>query len=534
MLVGLNCSVAMAQAEKTGQIVLGMVWEPVSFNPIRGIDSGSYTAASLVYDGLVKYDRSMQLQPALAQSYDISADGLKYHFKLKPGLHFSDGSPVTARDVKASLTLGASELSPFKSDYADIKTIDIASDLELTCTLSRVCQPLISRLAELRILPAALLESPDHGNQILSRHPVGTGPFRLVRWQSGLELVFERNPYYWGAPAQAKSLVWRVVPDKNVLAVALARGEVDVAPIDGRTWKSFLARNNSDFERAHKPAPLKVAVFNGNRTVYLGFNLEKEPWKQLLIRQAFAQAIDRQAIADVFYGGYAVIPNTDVPVTNWAFSKETKYTPFNEQAARDLIVQAGYRREGKFWLRQGQPLALKIHTIKDQEEVAQAVADYLLRVGVVCEVETMEYSTLRRSYLSKGRFDAMLWSRSFGPDPECSIVWSSKGPLNFCRLKSPQVDGMIMAARQAGSKETRAAHYKQLQTYLAEQLPWVFLAQPQQLIAYKADLIGIDGNLPAVDQSKLVTALVAKQKGQQLTVGLPWDNPVFNAAEWRR
>ena len=85
-------------------------------------------------------------------------------------------------------------------------------------------------------------------------------------------------------------------------------------------------------------------------------------------------------------------------------------------------------------------------------EVAQAVADYLTAVGVICEVETMEYSTVRRSFLQKGRFDAVLWSRSFGPDPECSIVWSSKGPLNFCRLRSKEVDGLIASARVAVDK----------------------------------------------------------------------------------
>ncbi len=494
-----------------------MVWEPVSFNPIRGIDSGSYTAASLVFDGLVKYDRAMKLQPALAESYTISDDGLLYKFVLRPDLKFSNGESVTTRDVKASLELGASDLSPFKSDYQDIKSIVIDSERELHCTLSRRCEPLISRLAELRILPYGLLSSADHGNRVLSRSPIGTGPFRLKSWQSGLELVFERNPYYWGKAARADEIIWRVIPDRNVLAVALSRGEVDIAPVDGRSWKIFL-------EKAARPqavVPLKVAVFNGNRTIYLGFNLEREPWKELLVRQAFASAIDRKAISDTFYGGYSVIPDTDVPLTSWAYSSATETVKYSPALAEKYIVSAGYKRSGKFWLKNGKPLALKIQTIKDQEEVAQVVADYLSRSGIAAEVETMEYSTLRRAFLQKGRFDAVLWSRSFGPDPECSIVWSSKGPLNFCRLKDRGVDDLIAAARKADSRDERKIYYARLQTYLSRQLPWVFLAQPQQVIAYKSDMTGV------VDTD-------AMQKGQQSTVGLPWDNPVFNAAEWQR
>lgn len=508
-----------AQGARPGQIVLGMVWEPVSFNPIRGIDSGSYIASSLVYESLVKYDANMNLIPALAESYEQAADGLSIRFLLRPNLRFSNGEKLGAADVKASLAIGASDLSPFKSDYADIKEVLISSERQLTIKLSRPCQPLISRLAELRILPATLLALPDHGNQILSRNPVGTGPYRLLRWESGLELVFERNPYYWGCPARTEKIVWRVVPDRNVLAVALSRGEVDIAPVDGRSWSALAARSSSTGGGSGSlRAPLKVASFNGNRTVYLGFNMQRQHWKQLLIRRALGQAIDRQALARVFYGGYAAIPGSDVPITSWAYCRDTRALSYDIKGAEQMLVKAGYERRGRHWYKAGgaggEPLALRIHTIKEQEEIAQAVADYLSKLGVRAEVAVMEYSTLRRCCLKPGKFDAILWSRSYGPDPECSIVWSSKGPLNFCRLQDDEIDRLIIIGRTAAGRAERAQAYRKLQAYLSEQLPWVFLAQPKQLIAYKEGLEGV-------------------QKGQQSTVGLPWDNPVFNAADWQ-
>lgn len=527
------------EAEPLKQIVLGMVWEPVSFNPIRGIDSGSYVASSLVYESLVKYDANMRLEPALAESYRVADDGLSIQFLLRPNLRFSNGENLTADDVKASLSIGASDLSPFKSDYADIKEVQVLSPRHLNIVLSRRCQPLISRLAELRILPLSILRLPDHGNSLLSRHPVGTGPYRLRRWESGLELVFERNPYYRGRPAATPRIIWRVVPDRNVLAVALVRGEVDIAPVDGRTWAA-LVKNGSAGSGAPHGAALQVASFNGNRTIYLGFNMQREPWKELLVRRALAEAIDRQALSRVFYGGFAVIPDSDVPVTSWAFTKNTRALKYDLNDARLLLSQAGYvERDGRWYqeskggtgvqsdFRSGvqndvrssapnspQPLALRIHTIKEQEEIAQAVADYFNRLGVQAEVSVMEYSTLRRTCLQKGKFDTILWSRSYGPDPECSVVWSSKGPLNFCKLQAAEVDRLIAVGRTAETKEERARAYMDLQKYLSEKLPWVFLAQPKQLIAFKEGLRGV-------------------QKGQQLTVGLPWDNPVFNAADWQ-
>jgi ABC-type transport system substrate-binding protein len=304
-----------------------------------------------------------------------------------------------------------------------------------------------------------------------------------------------------------------------VLAVALARGEVDIAPVDGRIWAAIAERSKASAGGGTENGvrsgmtPLKVAEFNGNRTVYLGFNMQREPWKQLLVRRALAQAINRQALARVFYGGYAVLPDSDVPITSWAFSKDTRALKYDLKEAQELLQQAGYVRRGGRWFR-GEPLALRIHTIKEQEEIAQAVADYLGKLGVEAEVAVMEYSTLRRSCLKPGKFDAILWSRSYGPDPECSVVWSSKGPLNFCKLQVSEVDGLIALGRTARSREERALAYGKLQKYLSEELPWVFLAQPKQLLAYKEGLKGV-------------------QKGQQQSVGLPWDNPVFNAADWQ-
>jgi peptide/nickel transport system substrate-binding protein len=157
---------ALAGQERSSTIVLGMVWEPVSFNPIRGIDSGSYCASSLIYEGLVKFDSDLKVAPALAESYTIAPDGLTYSFVLRPGLKFSNGQSLTAEDVKASLLMGASQYSPFRNDYKDIQSVDVIDARHLNVHLSKTCQPLLSRLAELRVVPAEILKASDHGNSV--------------------------------------------------------------------------------------------------------------------------------------------------------------------------------------------------------------------------------------------------------------------------------------------------------------------------------------------------------------------------------
>jgi peptide/nickel transport system substrate-binding protein len=495
-------------------IVIGMMFEPVSFNPMRGVDSGSYYASTLVYEGLVKYDQDIQLVPALAESFSVSPDGLTYKFKLRKDLHFSSGEPLTALDVKASLASAASAGSPFASDYADINEVKIgdalSNCLDIEISLKQRSQPFLSRMAELRILPARVINLPDHGNKLLARAPVATGPYCLKHWETGLELVFERNPYYWGRPARSATIVWRIIPDRTVAAVALARGEIDLAQVDGRMWLKYLANKAG----AQAKSDLTLNQFGGNRTVYLGFNLRQSPGNEPLVRRALAQALDRNALAQIFYGGYALVAESDTPRASWVYAP-SESLHFDLSQSAKLLQQAHFVKVNDIWTRDGKPLSLRILTVKDLEEVADVVSDDLVRAGIKSEVEVVEYTTLRRLFLQKGKFDAVLWSRSCGPDPESTIVWSSKGTLNFCGLKSEEVDKLLKGGRMAPTAAERKAYYGDLQKYLAGSLPWAFLVQPKLLIAHKAEILHV-------------------QKGKQSLLGLPWDNPLFNAADWQR
>jgi len=499
-----------AQSKKA--IVVGMMFEPVSFNPLRGVDSGSYYASTLVYEGLVKYNEDLQLVPALCQSFAMSDDGLKYTFKLRPNLRFSTGEALTAGDVKASLGLAASPLSPFRSDYADIDTVTIsgAANDVVEIKLKQRSQPFLSRMAEMRILPERVINLPDHGNKLLARAPVATGAYCLKRWETGLELVFERNPYYWGRPARCPSIIWRIIPDRTVTAVALAKGEIDLAQVDGRMWTNYL--NNNKTRTLAQSNPLDLKEFSGNRTVYLGFNMRHAPGNEALVRRALVSALDRATLVRVFYSGYAYIADTDTPRASWVYTP-TAATNYDLKETTAALQKAGYSKVDRFWSKDGKPLALRILTVKDLEDVADIVSDDLVRAGIKSEVEVIEYSTLRRVYLQKGRFDAVLWSRSCGPDPESTIVWSSKGTLNFCGMQSAKVDQILLDGRQAATAAERKVSYGQLQRYLAAELPWGFLVQPKLLVAHKAAIANV-------------------QKGRQKLVGLPWDNPLFNASAW--
>lgn len=486
--------------------MFAMTWEPVSFYPLRALDSASYYAQSLVFEGLLKYDAQLNIVPALAQAFFVSADGLEYVFKVRKGLHFSSGEPLTVKDIIASIKLASSESSPYHADYQDIKQISAEADNTLMLRLSRPCAPLLSRIVELRILPRRLLVLPDHGKSVLSRNPIGCGPFRLRNWKSGLELVFTPNPYYWAGRPAVQSLVWRVVPDANLVALALARGEVDVAQVDPRAIRSL--------DTAVRRGKVVLDEFPGARTIYLGFNLEKGPFAKSRIREAVCLAINRKALTEHLYGGYARLAASDFPPSSWAFNRQAPVWPFDPQAAEEMLTQAGFQREGRGWRSpDGSWLAFSILTVKDYQDVAQAVCGDLAKLGIFTEVQIVEFSTLRQQYLKKGQYQAVVWSRSVGPDPECLLSWHSRGPLNFSRFRDARLDGLLEAGRRTIPKGKRQRVYSKVQEILATQLPWVFLFHPTLIVAHSPGITHI------------------KEPGQEKT-GLPWDNPLFNVARW--
>lgn len=507
-------TVRLAEAKNPGRagdpgqrtVVFAMNWEPVGFYPLRAVDSASYYGQTLVYEGLVSYGSESEIVPGLAERFEVTPDGLTYRFWLRKNLRFSDGMPITAQDVRESIKAASSKISPYKDDYRDIKEVSIDGD-RVVLQLDRPCAPLLSRLVELKILPASLLSTIDRGKNALMRHPVSSGPFRLVRWESGLELVFEPNPYYWGRQPDVKRLVWRVIPDMSLLSMSLSRGDVHVAQVDARAWKYFLSR---------KPN-LALDAFAGSRTIYLGFNVSRSPFDEDPVRQAVAHCVDRRIILNKLYGDFGVLPTSDSAEGRWSFDRTIKTYEFDPGKGRELLEKQGFKLDRQGYVRgkdgKQQLLAFRIKSTKDSADIAEAIAGQLREAHIPCEVEVVEFAALRHRYLAKGDYDVTLWSRSSGPDPDCYLIWSSKGPMNFSRFFDPAVDELIQKGRMATSISERKKVYSQMQSILARRVPWVFVVQPRLMIAHQ----------------KWITNVSC---GTQTSTGVPWDNPLFNAARW--
>jgi peptide/nickel transport system substrate-binding protein len=493
--LGAAADESAARARSYKQIVFGVVWEPVGFYPIRAIDSASYYAQSLVYEGLVRYDSDLSIIPALAKSFSISEDGLTYTFVLRENLKFSDGSAVGLKDIAESFKAAIARGSPFKSDYKDMASFSSQGADRFVVRLSQPNAAFLSRLVELKILPARILTGTD-GWSHLMRYPVGTGAYMLSRWQTGLELVFVPNPFFRDERPKIDALIWRVVPDKTLLALALNRGEIDVAPVDPQSWDRLLVHNPN----------LVLDKFNGSRTIYLGFNCARKPFDNLELRKAICLAVNKEGLAKALFGGYARVPASDAPFGTWFFNPKATALPYDPDKARKMLQSISAQQGG------GLP-GFRIETLRDFQDIAQVVSNDLHKVGVKNEVQILEYTALKRSALQTGNFSAFIWSRSAGPDPECGIVWGPGGTLNYVRFANQSLAELLEQGRHSLNRAQRQQAYGKVQEILAEQVPWDFLLQPNLLIAHSARCHNI-------------------KKARQQQPSLPWDNPLFNAPDW--
>lgn len=500
-------STAAEQPAKGSQsVVMGMPWEPRTFDPYHGLDSASFYAQSLVYSSLVKYDDKMHIVAQLAERFSVSVDGLTYRFVIPQGLRFSDGTPISVADVVKSIESARSKRSPFRSNFEAVSTCT-AEGNEVVVRLSTVNLSLLSRLTDVKILKADILDAAFKRNAF-PRVPISSGPYVLKRWDPGFQLTFELNSYYRGPAAKTPILLWRIIPDSDLLGAALVRGDVDLARLDGRTVSTLLKKRKE----------VVVDQFKGSRTVFLGFNTEKAPFDNMKVRQALCMMVNRRLIVDTLYGGFAMIPNSDYPEGGSVASKTATNWTYDPDAGERLLHEVGFEKRGSGWYQQGvqeagKKLFVRILTLKDFVAVAQAVAADFENRSIDCEVELVEYSTLKDQFLKKGEYQAVVFSRSMGPDPDSRLFWSSGGSLNYSRYKNPVMDKLLADAYTSRTDAERTRLYEQAQDILSQEVPWIFLAQPRLVVAHSTRLRNV---------SKAATACGL----------IPWDNPMFNAPDW--
>ncbi|MGH9784805.1 MAG: ABC transporter substrate-binding protein, partial [Terriglobia bacterium] len=360
---------------------------PLNLDPRIGTDAQSERIGSLIFDSLLRRDRSSNIHPWLAERWE-TPDPVTYILHLRSGVRFHDGKPLTARDVKYTFqSLLSGEIQSVKAaTFSRIASIEAADDLTV---VFRLKEPYASFLWNLTQGSMGIV--PEGSAAELARRPVGSGPFRFVRAAQDEEVVLERNTEFWAGPPRIERVQFRIVPDMTTRALEMRKGTADIA-LNSLTADMVTALRREEH--------LRVAQEPGTSYQYIALNLENRTLT-LPVRQAIAYAINREELITHLWRN-TVRPATSIlPPEHWAYDPGlTPYAYDPEQAVR-LLDQAGLR-PGPDGIR----LRLEMKTSTDQiaRELAAVLQQQLREVGILLEIRSFEFATFYADVIG-GNFD---------------------------------------------------------------------------------------------------------------------------------
>ncbi|QWV95025.1 peptide-binding protein [Geomonas oryzisoli] len=484
-----------AQGQGGSQFVTGSIGEPSNLIPILASDSSSSDISGLVYNGLVRYDKNLKLEGDLAESWEVSPDGLKITFHLRRGVKWHDGHDFTSRDVLYTYRVTVDPKTPtaYAEDFKQVQSAQAPDPYTFRVTYAKPFAPALASWG-MPILPAHLLEGKDITKSALSRNPVGTGPYIFKEWVPGQRLVLEAYPKYWeGAPHLAR-YVYRIIPDNSTMYMELKAGGVDMmglSPVQYQrqtTREEFLAR----FNKYRYPA---------SAYTYLGYNLRLPMFQDVRVRRAITCAINKEEIIQGVLLGMGQIAHGPYKPGTWAYKSKVDNDPgYDPERAKELLQEAGYHMgAGGILEKDGKPLSFTIMTNQGNDQrlkCAQIIQMRLKKVGIDVKIRVMEWASFLTNFIDKGKFEAVLLGWTISQDPDLYDVWHSSktGPkeLNFIHYLNPELDRLIVEGRGTFDMAKRRDCYYKIQEILAKDQPYTFLYVPDALPVVTSRIKGIE------------------------------------------
>lgn len=452
-------TLALNTALAKDQLVIDLVSEPSSLDPHKQWNPDSYYVYRNIFDNLVTRDDAGEIVPQIATEWNNTSD-TEIVFTIRDDVTFHDGRKLTAEDVAFSVSriIDPAFGSPQLGQFNKIVSAEATGEYEVTLKTDGAYPVLLAQLVKLSIVPKHAVE--EMGDDAFNAEPIGSGPYRFGRWQRGISVTLERNDDYWGEKGQFASAEFRAVPDAATRIANLQAGETDLAV----TIDSDLA---GQLESSANARPLSVLT---ERIGYLKLNPVRGPFDDQRVRQAVAQAIDKEGIVEGILGGYDEPLSQMATTSHFGYVEGIETYPYDPEAARALVEEAGAT---------GQTVSFATSPTFDQR-IVQAIAQMINDIGLNAEIELTDMATyLQRvqsepasqPYLAFGRWscacqdvDGVLHSLLHS-----SSSWSS--------LSDDRIDGLLDEARNTLDNDVRLAAYKEVSEFVAQEVPLVPLYQ---------------------------------------------------------
>jgi peptide/nickel transport system substrate-binding protein len=490
-------------AEARGQLRVAIQRSPNTLNPVLSANTTEGFLNRLTFDTLVSVaGDGKTIVPILAsevpttQNGGISKDGLTITYHLRGGVKWHDGAPFTSKDVKFSWQAMMNDQNNVNErvGYEDVRSVDTPNDTTVVFHLRRVFAPFVNTVfaesdSPVCVIPEHLLAKyPDLNRVPFNQQPVGTGPFKVVRWVRGDHVELVANDDYFRGKPKLRSVVVREIPDENTSVNALRSHDID-----------WIFEASPQLYNTLKTIPnVKIVLNEQPQTLQLLVNTTRPGLDDVRVRRAIAYAIDKQSLVERNTGGTAQVAWADQPPFQWSYTADVMQYPPNPEKAKALLVEAGYASGPDGIMRKnGQPLAPVLSynvENKTRQQVAVQLQSMLKAVGIAVQIRTYPANMLFATYgqggvLTTGKYDLNVSGWIAGQDPDdhsefaCDQIPRPSHPdgVNYTRYCSKEMDAAQAQALGSYDDTARKPAYAKIQQILARDLPIIYLWFPRQL-----------------------------------------------------
>jgi peptide/nickel transport system substrate-binding protein len=472
------------QTAATGKKVLNiaLIADPISLDPGPSTTREDRQVQNSIYDKLFDTDKSGNYVPMLAESYEISPDGITYTIKLKKGVKFQDGTDFNADAVKFNLDRYITEkTSSRRSELAAVTKVDVVDPNTVKLTLSKAFSPLLSVLTD----RAGMMVSPEavkkYGAEYVN-HPVGSGPYVFVEQVKGDHVTLKKNENYWNGPVKLDEVNYRVFTNGTAAVQNLKSGQLDFLS-DVPTKEIPGVKNDSKFSIVSNPG-----------MGYQGINLNttQEPFTNKNLRQAINKAIDRETLSKVVFDGNVVPANSPFSPGNLANGDSDKLSKPNPEEIKSLLAKGGKP--------DGFTFKLQIGTSPVEEQMGAVIQNMLKQYGINVELEKYEKAALSDN-VTNGKFVAASYAWSGRPDPDQNFYafFVTGQSRNYSRISNPDLDKLTKQAREEMVPAKRKAIYDQAMDIVHDDSGQVYLYHENTTFGFSKKVTGFeyvpDGNI---------------------------------------
>jgi peptide/nickel transport system substrate-binding protein len=494
----------MAEEPRHGGICyIAQFSEPMTLISVFNSSAAPGMITPKMHEGLVTYDFELNPKPALAESWEISDDGLTYTFNLRKGVLWHDGKPFTSADVKFSLEEGWKKLHPRgKATFSKVTEVLTPDDHTVILKLSEPSPPIMAALNayESQVIPKHIYEGTDIKTNPASNAPIGTGPFMFKEWKKGEYVKMVRNPNYWDKPKPyLDAVILRVLPDAAARAAAFEAGEVH--------YGGYTPIPISDAARLEALPHIGIETkgYEYTATMYImELNNRHEALKDKRVRQALMYALDRDFIVDNIWFGYGKVATGPIASTSPYYTTEgVPMYPYDPKKAEKILDEAGWKRKANGWRFK---LVGAVGPMPEMLRTAEYMKQAFKQIGIEVDLQSKDLAGFIRDVYSYNFGIGQNWLYTMA-DPTIGVqrlYWGKnvrKGVpfANASGYDKPRVNELFEACQTENDLAKRKAMFAEIQRIIQEDMPNLNIYEMKFITVYNTKLknhtVGGDGPL---------------------------------------